>query len=93
MFYTSCVGIGSFRSHSSSAGSGNRSNHFFGFSGYDLDFVGMKKSTYAVLLGAGITLPFIAWRFILKPYQKQRIYTFLNIDADPLALAIILNRL
>jgi len=49
-------------------------------------FVGMKKSTYAVLLSAGMVLPFIAWRYILRPYQKQRIYTFLNIDSDPLGV-------
>lgn len=49
-------------------------------------FIGMKKSTYAVLLSLGMTLPLIAWRFVLKPYQKQRIYTFLNIDSDPLGV-------
>ncbi|OPY78368.1 MAG: Rod shape-determining protein RodA [Syntrophorhabdus sp. PtaU1.Bin153] len=49
-------------------------------------FVGMKKSTYAILIAVGTFLPLIAWRFVLKPYQKQRIYTFLNIDADPLGV-------
>lgn len=49
-------------------------------------FVGMKKSTYATLLGAGITIPLVAWQYVLRPYQKQRIYTFLNIDSDPLGV-------
>jgi rod shape determining protein RodA len=49
-------------------------------------FIGMKKSTYAFLLSAGMIVPFVAWRYILKPYQKQRIYTFLNIDSDPLGV-------
>jgi rod shape determining protein RodA len=49
-------------------------------------FVGMKKSTYVILVSIGTCLPFIAWRYILKPYQKQRLYTFLNIDADPLGV-------
>lgn len=49
-------------------------------------FVGMKKSTYATLLGLGLTVPFVAWQFVLRPYQKQRIYTFLNIESDPLGV-------
>jgi rod shape determining protein RodA len=46
-------------------------------------FVGLKKSTYAILLGIGAVTPFIVWRFLLKPYQKMRILSFINIDADP----------
>jgi rod shape determining protein RodA len=46
-------------------------------------FVGMKKSTYAVLISIAIVAPIILWQYILKPYQKMRIYTFLNMDADP----------
>jgi rod shape determining protein RodA len=49
-------------------------------------FIGMKKTTYAALLSAGIAVPFIAWQYVLRPYQKQRIYTFLNIDSDPLGV-------
>ena len=49
-------------------------------------FVGMKKSTYAIFIAVGTLLPLVAWRYVLKPYQKQRIYTFLNIDADPLGV-------
>lgn len=49
-------------------------------------FVGMKKSTYILFLSAGTILPVVAWRYVLRPYQKQRLYTFLNIDADPLGV-------
>ncbi len=46
-------------------------------------FVGLKKSTYAVLMAVGALLPFIAWNYLMKPYQKMRILSFINIDADP----------
>lgn len=46
-------------------------------------FVGLKKSTYAIILGVGSVLPFLAWQFVLKPYQKMRVLSFINIDADP----------
>ena len=49
-------------------------------------FIGMKKSAYATLLSVGTVLPIIAWQYVLRPYQKQRIYTFLNIDSDPLGV-------
>jgi len=49
-------------------------------------FIGMKKSAYATLLSVGTVLPIIAWHYVLRPYQKQRIYTFLNIDSDPLGV-------
>lgn len=46
-------------------------------------FVGLKKSTYAVLMGFGAIIPFVAWSYLLKPYQKMRVLSFINIDADP----------
>ncbi len=46
-------------------------------------FVGLKKSTYAVLLSTGAVIPFIAWQYLMKPYQKMRVLSFINIDADP----------
>ncbi len=46
-------------------------------------FVGMKKSTYAVLISFATISPIILWKYILKPYQKLRIISFLNVDADP----------
>jgi rod shape determining protein RodA len=46
-------------------------------------FVGLKKSTYAVLFSVGAISPFIAWLYLMKPYQKMRVLSFINIDADP----------
>jgi rod shape determining protein RodA len=46
-------------------------------------FVGLKKSTYAILGCVGAAAPFIVWKLLLKPYQKMRIFSFINIDADP----------
>jgi len=46
-------------------------------------FVGLKKSTYALLFALGAISPFIAWMYLMKPYQKMRILSFINIDADP----------
>ncbi|MCX5813264.1 MAG: rod shape-determining protein RodA [Proteobacteria bacterium] len=46
-------------------------------------FVGLKKSTYALLFGIGAVIPFIAWQYLMKPYQKMRVLSFINIDADP----------
>ena len=45
--------------------------------------VGLKKSTYAVLCAVGAVSPFFAWHYLMKPYQKMRILSFINIDADP----------
>ncbi|MBA4390570.1 MAG: rod shape-determining protein RodA [Syntrophus sp. (in: bacteria)] len=46
-------------------------------------FVGLKKSTYAVLFSVGSVTPFLAWHYLMKPYQKMRVLSFINIDADP----------
>jgi rod shape determining protein RodA len=46
-------------------------------------FVGLKKSTYAVLFSVGSVSPFLAWLYLMKPYQKMRVLSFINIDADP----------
>ena len=47
-------------------------------------FVKLKWQTLAILLSVCGSLVPIAWKFILKPYQRQRIETFLNPEADPL---------
>ena len=46
-------------------------------------FVGLKKSTYAFLISVGAIIPFFAWKYLMKPYQKMRVLSFINIDADP----------
>lgn len=46
-------------------------------------FVKLKWSTLAALAGAGVALLPLIWLY-LKPYQRQRIWTFLNPESDPL---------
>ena len=46
-------------------------------------FVKLKWSTVGIIAGAGSALVPIGWKFFLKPYQKQRILTFLNPESDP----------
>lgn len=45
-------------------------------------FVKLKYSTYIIFGGTGILSVAFAWEKLLKPYQKQRIQTFLNPEAD-----------
>lgn len=45
-------------------------------------FVKLKFSTIATLGTTGLTVVVFAWERLLKPYQKQRIQTFLNPEAD-----------
>ncbi len=46
-------------------------------------FVKLKWSTLWVLLTTCISAVPIGWLFFLKPYQRQRIETFLNPESDP----------
>jgi rod shape determining protein RodA len=46
-------------------------------------FVGLRKSTYALLFAVGVPAIPILWRFVLKPYQKMRVLSLINPDADP----------
>ncbi len=47
-------------------------------------FVGLKKRVIATLvIIAAISAP-LAWKFVLRPYQKERIFTFLNPERNPL---------
>lgn len=47
-------------------------------------FVKLQWSTLGTLTGAGLGLLLIGWKFFLKDYQRQRIETFLNPEADSL---------
>jgi len=47
-------------------------------------FVKLRFSVYAILGGVGIGAIFFAWEKLLKPYQKQRIQTFLDPEKDPM---------
>jgi rod shape determining protein RodA len=45
---------------------------------------GMKQRHLAIVLLAGILIAVLSWSFAFKPYQKERILTFLNPAKDPL---------
>ena len=47
-------------------------------------FIKLRKSTLLTLLCGGISFLPIAWKFFLKPYQRQRVETFINPENDPL---------
>jgi len=47
-------------------------------------FVKLRWSTLMTLVSAGLSAIPIGWTFFLKPYQRQRIETFLNPENDPL---------
>ncbi len=47
-------------------------------------FVRLKLSTYMILGATAVTLVIFAWEKVLKPYQKQRIQTFLHPEDDPM---------
>lgn len=47
-------------------------------------FVKLKWSALASLSGAALGAAVIGWKYVLRPYQRQRIETFLNPESDPL---------
>jgi rod shape determining protein RodA len=47
-------------------------------------FVKLRLSTYTIMGSLAIGLGVFAWEKILKPYQKQRIATFLHPENDPM---------
>ncbi len=47
-------------------------------------FVGIDKTTLIFVSFAGAVTGILGWFFFLKPYQQERIMTFLNPDRDPL---------
>jgi rod shape determining protein RodA len=47
-------------------------------------FVKLRFSTYLILGSLAVGLGVFAWEKILKPYQKQRIFTFLEPEKDPM---------
>jgi len=46
-------------------------------------FVKLKWSTVGIILGGCSAVVPIGWLYFLKPYQRQRIQTFLNPESDP----------
>ncbi len=47
-------------------------------------FVKLRISTYLILGGSALFSVIFAWNKLLKPYQKQRVQTFLNPENDPM---------
>jgi len=47
-------------------------------------FVKLKWRTFFTLTGATVGITVLGWKFFLKPYQRQRIETFLSPENDPL---------
>ena len=47
-------------------------------------FVKLRMSTYVIMGSLGLGLGAFAWERVLKPYQKQRIFTFLEPEKDPM---------
>lgn len=45
---------------------------------------GMKQRHLIIVILAGVIVAVLAWSFAFKPYQKERILTFLNPAKDPL---------
>ena len=46
-------------------------------------FVGLKKSTYAVLITGTLACIPVLWMFMMKPYQKMRILSLIDPGLDP----------
>jgi rod shape determining protein RodA len=44
---------------------------------------GLSRRTVAIILIAAVVVGFFGWNFVLKDYQKKRIQTLLEPDADP----------
>jgi len=47
-------------------------------------FVKLKMSCYTIMGSLGLGVGVFAWERLLKPYQKQRITTFLDPEKDPM---------
>lgn len=47
-------------------------------------FVRLRMSAYVIMGSLGLGLGIFAWEKLLKPYQKQRIFTFLDPEKDPM---------
>ncbi len=47
-------------------------------------FVKLRRSTLLYMSGLGSTIAVIGWKFLLKPYQRARIETFLHPESDPM---------
>jgi rod shape determining protein RodA len=53
-------------------------------SGSMILFMGVEKKSIALILAVVIGFSYPAWHFFLRPYQKERVKTFLEPSKDPL---------
>jgi rod shape determining protein RodA len=53
-------------------------------SGSMILFMGVEKKSVLIILAVAIGFSYPTWHFFLKPYQKERIITFLDPSKDPL---------
>ena len=47
-------------------------------------FAGIKKRYIFAIISSVVIVSVVSWIFLFKPYQKERIYTFINPELDPL---------
>lgn len=47
-------------------------------------FVGMRYTSVIIMAFSGVVLAYFGWYFVFKDYQKQRVLTFLDPEADAL---------
>jgi cell division protein FtsW (lipid II flippase) len=47
-------------------------------------FVGMRYASVIIMAASGVVLTYFGWFFVFKDYQKQRVLTFLDPEADAL---------
>ena len=47
-------------------------------------FTGIRFKSLLILFTGGLASVIVGWFFVLKPYQKQRVFSFLNPEADAL---------
>jgi rod shape determining protein RodA len=55
-------------------------------------YVGLRFWSLMILGGAAVGTAVLGWFFVLRPYQKQRILTFLNPEADALGTGYHANQ-
>jgi len=53
---------------------------------------GINRKNIFILLGITLIIGFMSWTFMLKPYQKTRIVSFLDQGSDPLGSGYNLNQ-
>ena len=50
--------------------------------GVQILFCGLPRGSLAIAAAGGVATVVFGWKFLLKPYQQQRVITFLNPESD-----------